>query len=235
MGKRAKVITIVAVCIVALGATAAIAGPMIYRDLIAAPADEIPTLTADEHALDPDAGTELDPAELAGAWVIAEGSEAGYRVDEVLNGTDVTVTGRTSQVSGSITVDGLSIAEASFEVDVASIATDSDSRDRYFRDNALNASSHPTATFVLTEPATLEAAPKSGEVVEHEFTGELTLAGVTRAVTFTAQARTDGSTAEITGQIPVAFADFGVVAPDLGFVKVEPTGYVEFSLVLERG
>ncbi len=35
-------------------------------------------------------------------------------------------------------------------------------------------------------------------------------------------------------QIPITFADFGVEAPSLGFVKVEPQGFVEFELNLTK-
>lgn len=240
MRRRTKVITITAVAVIVLGGIVVIAGPLVYRDFIAAPAAEAPTLSAEKGgALDPaesdvTEGGILDPAALTGTWQLAEGSEAGYRVDEVLRGVDVPVTGRTSELTGSLTVDGLALTEASFEIDVASIATDQPPRDQYFRETALRVGEHPTASFELTEPVALDTAPASGEVLEHEFTGDLTIAGVTRSVTFTAQARTDGTTAEVAGQIPITFADFGVAAPDLSFVKVDPTGFIDFSLVFTK-
>lgn len=234
MTRRAKIITIVAVCVVALGAIVVIAGPPIYRDYFAAPAAEVPTLTAEDGALTPDSTEPLDVADLSGEWAVTDGSEAGYRVDEVLRGTDVEVTGRTSEVIGSLQVTDLTVESAEFTVDIASIATDQPSRDDYFRNTAMRVGEHPTATFRLTEPVTASALPEPGETVELQFTGDLTLAGVTQSVTFTAQARTDGTTAEVAGQIPITFEDYGVTAPDLGFVRVEPTGYVEFSLVFAR-
>lgn len=238
MRKRTKITLAVVVGVLLLGSAAAIAGPLIYRDLIAAPAAETPTLTAEDSALAPESrasGSDpLDAAALSGEWTVAQGSEAGYRVDEVLNGVDVTVTGRTDQVTGTLTVDGLTLQAAELTVDVASITTDSSSRDSYFRDNALRVGQYPTATFRLTEPIAVETPPTAGETIERELTGELTLAGVTQTVTFTVQARTDGTTAEIAGQIPIVFADFGVNAPTLGFVSVEDSGYVEFQLVLGR-
>lgn len=234
MRHRTKILLATTACVVALGAAAAFAAPAIYRGLFATPAAEAPTLTLDESALDPTAGEILDPAELTGTWRVTEGSEAGYRVDEVLNGADVTVTGRTAEVSGALTADGLTITEASLVVDVASITTDSSSRDRYFRDSALRTADHPEASFELTEPAVADEAPTSGEALEQQLTGDLTIAGTTRPVTFTAQMRTDGDTAEVAGRIPIVFEDFGVAAPSLGFVKVEPEGFVEFQLVLVR-
>ena len=98
-------------------------------------------------------GTTTIPAdELTGDWAIGAGSTAGYRLDEVLNGTDVTVVGSTDQVSGTVTVDGEAVTAATVTVDVASIATDSGNRDQYFRTVALETEQFPTATFTLTEP-----------------------------------------------------------------------------------
>lgn len=236
MQKRHKILLGVGAGVLVLGAVAAVAGPTIYRDFIAAPAAEAPTLSGPTQP-SADASTgRLDPAALAGEWRVADGSEAGYRVDEVLNGTDVTVTGRTPQVTGSFTIgaDGLSLEAAQLSVDVASITTDSGSRDAYFRDQALRASQFPEATFTLTAPVTLAEAPESGETVQVEATGDLTLAGKTQSVTVQIELRSDGTTAELAGAIPITFADYGVTAPSLGFVSVEPDGFVEFQLVAAR-
>jgi len=234
MRHRAKVAVIVAACVVVVGTGAAFAAPVIYRSFIAAPPAKVPSLGVDDSTLDTGSGETLDPAALSGTWVPSDGSEAGYRVDEVLNGTPVTVTGRTEKVSGTVRTEGLQLTAARLEVDVASIATDNGSRDSYFRDNALRTNEHPTATFELTEPVSASSAPKAGAAVEQKLAGRLTIAGVTRDVTFSAQASTDGTTARVVGRIPITFADFGVQAPDLGFVKVEPSGYVEFDLKLVR-
>ena len=228
--------TIVTVSIVAgvllLGATAAVAGPVIYRDVIVGEADAAPTVTAAPTPTDPASTAAVDPADLSGEWAVADGSFAGYRVDEVLNGTNVTVTGRTDDVTGSLTVDELSLTEAEFTVDVASIATDSSSRDSYFRDNALRVSQFPTATFVLTDTVTATAQPVVGQVQTVSATGDLTIAGVTRSVTFDLEAVLNSTDGQVAGAIPITFADFGVEAPNLGFVSVEPQGFVEFSLVI---
>lgn len=228
--KKATIILISAATIIALGATAAIAGPVFYRDVIAGPAYDAPTAELDARA-----PSTLDEDTLAGDWTVADGSYAGYRVDEVLNGVDVTVTGRTEDVTGTVTTSDTAVTAATITVDVASIATDSSQRDAYFRDSALRVSEHPTATFELTSP--IEAP--SGADVDAESTvtasGVLTLAGVSQDVTVDVTAAADGNTIRIAGQIPVTFADFGVQAPSLGFVKVEDSGLVEFLVVLEQG
>jgi polyisoprenoid-binding protein YceI len=207
MKKKTKIgLGIAAAVVVVLGATAAFAGPAFYRDVIVGEPDAAPTAS-----LTPGSST-LDPSQLTGDWNIGDGSTAGYRVDEVLNGTDVTVVGKTDQVSGTITVDGTTISAATIDVDVASIATDSSNRDDYF---------------TLTQP--IEAAvPSDGEVAKVEATGELTMHGVTKTVTVPLQAALSGDGVQVSGSIPVTFSDYGVDAPSLGFVKVEDKGTVEF-------
>ena len=240
MKKPQKILIGVGIGVVVLAVAAAFVGPVIYRDLIAEPAAEEPSLsqetTTDDGGDSAAGGTTLDAAAVAGDWEVSNGSEAGYRVEEVLNGTDVTVTGRTDEVTGtfSISDDGLTLEATDITVDVASIATDSDKRDAYFRDNALRTDENPTATFVLTEPVTLDAAPASGEVVTATATGELTLAGETQTVTVDIEVLSDGETAQIAGSIPITFSDFGVEAPNLGFVSVEDTGSVEFQLTADK-
>lgn len=237
MSRQAKIATIVISVAVAIGLLAAFAWPVIYRDFIAAPAAETPSVQGESTPEAPGlegTGDPLSANDLAGVWQISAGSQAGYRVDEVLNGTDVTVTGRTTEVSGSVTVEQLTLTDANIEIDVASISTDRSARDSYFRDDAMRVAEFPVATFELTSAPEPQSAPVSGEVSQLDLTGNLTLAGVTHEVTFTSEWVTDGRTAQVAGSIPITFADYGVEAPSLGFVKVEPNGFVEFDLILTK-
>ncbi|MFT2817624.1 YceI family protein [Leifsonia sp. A12D58] len=229
MSTKAKVITGIAAVVVVLGWAAIAFGPAFYRDVIVGPAAADPveefgtlapsTLTADE---------------LAGDWTVSDGSYAGYRVDEVLNGTDITVTARTETVAGTVTATSTEITAATIDVDVASIATDEAARDQYFRTQAINTAQYPTATFVLTQPIAAMTVPDSGEAQTVSATGTLTLNGVSNDVTVEITAALDGDNAKLAGQIPITFSDFNVTAPSLGFVKVEDTGYVEFLLELAK-
>lgn len=229
------------IAVVALAAVtgAALLGPKIYRDLVVGPAAAQPSLSTDGGMLDE--GGSLVPSELEGEWSVDDGSLAGYRVDEVLNGTDVTVTGRTDRVEGTITIGApededalLTLEAATFTVDVASIETDNPSRDSYFSERAIDTSQHPTATFTLTEPISFDTIPDSGVVEQATVAGELDIAGVVQPVAVDVAVRSDGEVTEIAGSIPITFADFGVHAPNFAFVKVEPQGFVEFQLVATR-
>ena len=234
MNRKAKAILIALVGVLALGTVAAYAGPVVYRDFFAAPAAPAPTmLSADASELQPGGSESVDLAAMSGLWQVVEGSEAGYRVDEVLNGTQVTVTGRTNDVTGSFLVNGLTLDTAEIVVAIDSIETDSPSRDRYFQRYTMRSDQYPTASFTLTEPVTASQAPVQGEIFEQSLTGELTIAGVTRPTTFTAQFKVGSEQTTIIGQIPIRFADFRVEAPNLGFVSVHPEGIIEFELIAE--
>lgn len=207
---------------VVLGGAALVFGPGLYADLNDGAAEAAPTVE------EPGVSGVTDVAEFDGDWTVAQGeSYAGYRVDEVLQGEDVTVTGRTPDVEGTVSVADGTITAADITVDMTTVATDNDSRDAYFRDNALNTAEHPTSAFSLTEPVTVE--PDTETVA---LTGDLTIHGETLPVTVDAQVGLTDTGARVAGSVPVTFADFGVQAPDLGFVAVEEAGEVEFLLDL---
>ncbi|MFD6448621.1 YceI family protein [Promicromonospora sp. NPDC060204] len=175
-----------------------------------------------------------DPADLDGDWTVADGSEAGYRLNEVLSGQDVTVVGRTPQVTGSGTVADGELTAASVEVDLASITTDESARDGQFQ-GILDTRTYPTATFELTDPVDITAVADGGTVTV-DAPGTMTIKGVTHEVTAGLEIRLadDGGdvVAELAATVPVTFADYGVEAPDLGFVTVEDDGFVEAELTL---
>ncbi|NYI77395.1 YceI family protein [Nocardioides panzhihuensis] len=223
MRTRTKAAIGAGAAVVVVGGVVAIFGPGWYADRAEDAAADEPSLSA--------SAAPADEADSTGTWTVSDGSYAGYRLDEVLRGEDVTVTGRTEDVTGDVTVADGEVTEASIEVKVATIATDSENRDGYFRENAIEADQFPTATFELTEPAALEEG-----ATEVELVGDLTVHGETRPVTVDAEVGGDGASAlQVVGSVPVTFADFGIEAPNLGFVSVEDTGSIEFSLELVKG
>lgn len=222
MRTRTKAAVGIGAAVVVVGGAAAIFGPGWYADRAEDAAADEPSLSA--------SAAPADTAASTGTWTVSDGSYAGYRLDEVLQGEDVTVTGRTEDVTGEVTIAEGEVTEASIEVEVATIATDSGNRDGYFRDNAIEAEQFPTATFELTEPAALAEG-----ATEVKLVGDLTVHGETKSVTVDAEVGGDSSALQVVGSVPITFADFGVDAPNLGFVSVEDTGSVEFSLDLAKG
>lgn len=228
MQKKTKItLGVSAAVVVVLGVSAAAFGPVFYRDVIVGAPAAAPSVSAAP------ADASLDTNNVTGEWKIGTGSTAGYRVNEVLSGTPVTVVGKTEGVTGSMTVDGSTLKAATVKVDVGSIATDQPPRDEYFRGTAMEVSKFPDATFTLTQPVDA-AVPASGQVQTVEATGNLTLHGVTKPVTVKLQAALSGTGVQVSGSIPLTFSDYGVQAPDLGFVKVENSGSVEFLVQATR-
>ncbi|TFC01161.1 YceI family protein [Cryobacterium adonitolivorans] len=234
MQKKTKIGLWIAGGVVVVGGAALAFGPAVYAGYANSNVEAAPTIAASPPGTaDAATPTEVIADDLSGTWSIGADSFAGYRVDEVLQGNDVTVTGRTTDVTGELTVDALSLTAATITVDVASIATDEGARDAYFRDTAMEARDFPTATFTLTEPVTL-AAPVAGVAQTLSATGDLTLHGVTQPVTLELQAALTDTGGQVVGSIPITFSDYGVDAPDLGFVSVEDAGSVEFELFVAQ-
>ena len=95
---------------------------------------------------------------------------------------------------------------------------------------------YPTGTLSLTSPIRLGALPADGVIRTYHAAGSLTLHGRTRPVTFTLQAeRTASSGIEVSGSIPVLFANWGIGNPSFaGFVTTQNHGLLEFLLKFSR-
>ncbi|MCO7222242.1 YceI family protein [Klenkia sp. PcliD-1-E] len=200
----------------------AVAGPLVHAALQedAAPARTVQVQESDAPLVEVTDGT----------WTIGPGSSAGYRVDEVLGGADVTVAGTTDQVSGSVVVSGGDLQSAQVDVDMASVATDSGRRDSYFRDSVVEVGQFPTATFAVDRAVDLPEL--TGTPVTVPVAGSLTVHGVTQEVAVDLSVVRTADGVQASGSIPVTFSDFDVTAPDLGFVSVEDSGSIEFFLSL---
>ncbi len=166
--------------------------------------------------------------------MIAADSEVGYRVEEVINGLDKTANGRTKDVTGSIVIDGTTATSGEFTVDMTTVSSDQSRRDNAFRGEIMEVDQFPTATFVLTAPIEFGAIPDEGGTVSAEATGDLTLHGVTRSVTFEVEATFKNGRIGVLGQIPVLFADYDIDNPSRGPISTEDNGLLEFVLILDR-
>lgn len=174
-------------------------------------------------------------SEITGTWLATSDSTVGYRVKEVLGGVDTEGVGRTNQVNGSLTIQDTTVLSTVFEIDVASIKSDSSKRDSQFTGNIMDAATYPTATFRLLSPIELTEIPSDGQKVTANATGELTLHGVTNQVSFEITATIDNGIIGVLGSIDITFADYGIANPSNGFVTTGDTGLLEFVLAFEKG
>lgn len=177
--------------------------------------------------------------DLTGTWEIAAGGQSfvGYRVKEQLATVGTfTAVGRTSSVTGTLAFDGSAITDVQVTADLTGLTSDNSMRDGQLKRQALETSTYPTATFVLTQPIQLNAAPDTGDTISATAVGDLTLHGVTRSISIPLTGQLTGGYAVIVGSLDITFADFGIHKPSSAMVlSIEDLGVLELQLVFQKG
>ncbi len=225
---------------IAVLAALVVAGPFIYIHFItsdAPPAFTLPaasdvTETAASGASAASGG--VDASTLDGKWTVTSGSQAGYRVKEVLFGQDAEAVGRTGKVSGDIVIQSTTVQSATITVDLTSVTSGDSRRDAQFTGRIMNTATYPTATFTLTQPITLATIPADGVKTTVNATGNLTLKGTTKSVTAQLSAQRSGDSIQVAGAIPLTFADWNIANPSMAGISVQNTGTVEFLVLLSQ-
>jgi polyisoprenoid-binding protein YceI len=221
---------------VVVGVLLIVGGPWLYinvfrgdePDKLALPAAATSTATNPSAAGTGDAPT----SSLEGEWTIGEGSIVGYRVKEILFGQSAEAVGRTNEVEGALTVAGDAVSKADFAVDMTTVKSDKSRRDGQFHGRIMDTESHPTATFTLTKPIAMPAGVAAGSQFTASATGDLTLRGNTKPVSFEVTGQRSGNGFDVTAQIPIVFADFDVPNPSIAGIKTEDHGVLEVLLKL---
>lgn len=172
---------------------------------------------------------------IDGAWSASNQSQLGYRVKEVLFGQSTEGVGRTNAITGTLTIDGTTVEKGDFTVDMTTVQSDSGNRDNQFQGRIMDTSKFPTSTFTLTQPIDLGSVPAEGQTVSATATGDLTLRGTTKPVTFDVQARLKDGKIEVNGSIPIVFADYNIPNPSFGPASTADNGTLEFLLVFAEG
>jgi polyisoprenoid-binding protein YceI len=217
----------------------AVGGPFVYIHFIEGPApaplglsdSASPGATASAAG----SGQAAGATSLPGTWAVATGSRAGYRVNEVLVGQNNVAVGRTNSVAGHLTIRRATVTAGSFTVKMDTIRSDRSRRDAQFDGRIMDVATYPTGTFTLTRSIGLAPVPATGKVQSYRATGNLTLRGHTRQVTFGLKAERTATQIRISGSIPITFADWGIPNPSFaGFVTTENHGVLEFLLVLHK-
>jgi polyisoprenoid-binding protein YceI len=215
--------------LLALGVTALllIGGPYFYFNVIEgkAPAKlQLPNVSG--------TAAGLTPGPVSGTWTVGPGSEAGYRVQELLFGQTHTAVGRTPKVTGGVVISGTEVRSATFSVAVSTIHSDQGARDYQFRTFIMQSYNYPSAEFRLTVPIQLGSVPAIGKKIYRQATGELTMRGVTRVVTFVLGAERLAGAIDVSAEIPVNFHLWHIPNPSFAVAQVGNTGTIEVLLHL---
>ncbi|ONI70350.1 hypothetical protein ALI144C_47655 [Actinosynnema sp. ALI-1.44] len=212
---------------VALGLLAFVGGPWFYINVLSDPPARELALGEGQHA-----GGAAVPVD--GTWAVSEGSQAGYRVKEILFGQDTTAVGRTGRVTGAVALSGTRITSGTVTVDMGSVATDKSGRDEQFRTSIMSVSQFPTSTFALQGQADLGSVPAVGQKVTVKAAGQLTLRGVSKPVTVDLSAVRTNDTIQVQTAIPVVFADYAIPDPGIPGIDIEDNGVIEVLLTLRK-
>jgi polyisoprenoid-binding protein YceI len=150
---------------------------------------------------------EIDPAR----------SEARFTINEVLRGTPTTVVGVSQNLGGQISLDLNNPSTAQIGeilINARDLATDNEFRNNAIANEILLTNEHEYITF---EPTSISGLPDMaivGETYPLQITGNLTIIGQTREVTFDAEV-TPLSESELEGSasLNILYADFGITIP----------------------
>lgn len=122
-------------------------------------------------------------------YTLSEGSEARFYLDEVLFGSDKTVEGITSDVTGEIQFDLASPATATvgtITINARELKTDDNRRDGQIQNRVLQ-SAEDEYQYITFEPTSITGLPETaavGDTFNVQMTGNLTIRGVTLEKTF---------------------------------------------------
>jgi polyisoprenoid-binding protein YceI len=171
---------------------------------------------------------------LDGTWGTAAGSVAGFRVQERAVGMSNDVVGRTNAVTGTFVISGGRVTGAAFRIDLTAMKVSGKTQPQFAK--SLGAAAHRYATFTLGRPVTLSPGFASGAISTATVSGQLTMNGTSRPVTFTVSGRRNGAALQAAGSIPVPFTRWGIRGPaGYGFLgSLADRGIAEFLFVLRR-
>ena len=158
-----------------------------------------------------------------GTWTVSDTSKATVRVREQLVGVNLpsdavlVATGATGTFN--LKDDGTFSSDSKITFDLTTLASDQRDRDSFVKMDTLQTRQFPKADFVPTKTTGLTLPmPASGEFT-FKLTGQITIHGKTKEVTFDVVANRSGNelTATATATPTWKFGDFGMSAPSVPF------------------
>ncbi len=174
---------------------------------------------------------------LNGTWTVdpSLGSFVGYRVQEELAGIGgTTAVGRTSGVTGNVTIADNRATAATITADMTSLRSQESSRDGQLRNQGIEYSRFPTSQFQLTSTEIPEEV-ESGETASLTLRGSLTLHGVTREIEMPAEVTLKDGVLVVVGETVIQFADYDIQKPTAArVVSMEDKAVMEVQLFFKK-
>ncbi len=157
--------------------------------------------------------------------IVSKQSQASYKVTEKFLSRPLpnTAIGATNAVQGGFLLQENSqptISSLKITVNLETLTSDSARRDDAIRNQWLESSTYPTATFVVQKAQT-GTTDAQGQEVSFKLTGNMTIHDVTRQETFNIKGKLQGNTITGTGTSLIYMKNYGFSAPSiLGLLTV---------------
>jgi polyisoprenoid-binding protein YceI len=172
----------------------------------------------------------------AGAWTVTDKSKATIRVREQLVGvslpSDAVLTATGAKGSFELSADGTFESGSKITFDLTTLSSDERDRDNFIKNDTLQVRQFPTAQFVPTKTSGLVLPLAASGTFTFTLTGNMTIKGKTKEVTFDVTAKRDGAdlTATATANPSWKFGDFGMTAPSVPFRVLSVTDEIRASI-----
>ncbi len=177
------------------------------------------------------------PTGIAGNWTIdaALGSFVGYRVQEELAGIGgTTAVGRTSGVTGSVAIADGKASAATITADMTKLKSQESLRDGQLRNQGIEYSKFPTATFALST-TDIPSDLVDGKTVSLTLKGSLTLHGVTKEIEMPVEVTLKDGVLVVVGETQIQFEDYAIKKPTAAkVVGMEDHGAMEVQLFFKK-
>jgi polyisoprenoid-binding protein YceI len=172
----------------------------------------------------------------AAAWTVSDKSKATIRVREQLVGvslpSDAVLTATGAKGSFTLNSDGTFASGSKITFEISTLSSDERNRDDFVRRDTLRVNQFPTAEFAPTKTTGLTLPLPTSGTFTFTLTGNMTIGGNSKEVTFDVTAQRDGSdlTATATANPSWKFADFGMTAPSVPFRVLSITDEIRASV-----
>jgi len=170
------------------------------------------------------------------AWTVTDKSKATIRVREQLVGvslpSDAVLTATGAKGSFTLNSDGTFASGSKITFDLTTLSSDERDRDNFIKNDTLQVRQFPTAEFVPTKTTGLTVPLAASGTFTFTLTGNMTIKGKTKEVTFDVTAKRDGSdlTATATASPSWKFGDFGMTAPSVPFRVLSVTDEIRAAI-----
>jgi polyisoprenoid-binding protein YceI len=145
-----------------------------------------------------------------------------------------TVTGKTHTVSGSVQLDPAVLGDSivvHVEVDLASLDTGVEMRNKHMRENHLQTATYPKAVFEGGRLQDLSAAKLAeGQTVTGSITGTMELHGKRRPLQASLEMTLQGGALHVVTRFKVKLADYDIARPQFLVMRLDETQSVTADL-----